>query len=592
MKKKSSKELENILSLAESERLQLHHPYVGSEHLLLALLHTKSKLNDFLKNYDVTYSNFKRELLSVVGQCKKDNPSNLYTPLLRKILKRYESKKDENIDSVNEDLFISMLDEGEGIAIRILLKMNIDLDEIYFTLKESEKLSRMEISNKVGIFLNKSVNMGEKVIGRDEEINKIIMTLLRKKKCNPILVGPAGVGKTAIVEELTRRIVKGHVPPSLKGYKVFMIEMGSLISGTKYRGEFEERLNHIIKEIKNDKKTIIFIDEIHSMVGAGGADGAINASDILKPYLARGEIKCIGATTSKEYMSTIIKDKALERRFNVINIEEPNKEEMINLLSRIKKEYENFHDIKIPINVIKSIVTLSDFYMKNVTNPDKSIDLLDSSCAYAKLNHSAVSLTEKDVLNTIYQKTKNSLINSEDFFNRLRKKLAKYISIKDLNSICDSFKFKDNKPISILLSNDIIEDIIKNNLGNINIINIDLNSYYFAVNNSLYQNKVDEENLFNSIINNPFSLIIFKHITSASKYILDEISSINNKGYIELKNNEKIYLNSTVIMACVDEKKTYKTGFNQTKVSSNLPESFVDSFNCDIRNIKLKEICS
>lgn len=592
MKKKINKELENVLSLAESERIKMHHPYVGSEHLFLAILHFSKTLSCFLKKYDITYNSFKNELLSIVGHCKKDNPSNLYTPLLRKIIKRYENKENHNVDSIGEDLFLSLLDEGEGIAIRILLKMNVDLDEIYFTLKENDKLSQMEVSNKVGIFLNKSINLDEKVIGRDEEINKIIVTLLRKKKCNPILVGPAGVGKTAIVEELTRRIVAGNVPDSLKNYKVFMIEMGSLISGTKYRGEFEERLNHIIKEIKNDKKTIIFIDEIHTMVGAGGADGAINASDILKPYLARGEIKCIGATTSREYKNTILKDKALERRFNVINVDEPSEEAMIDILSKIKKEYEIFHNIKIPAKVIKSIVSLSDFYMKNVINPDKSIDLLDSSCAYAKLDHNALELSEKDILNTIYQKTKNTLINSDKFFVGLRNSLSTYMDEESINIICNSFRFNNNKPISILLADESIENVIKNNLGKINVINIDLNSYYFAMNNSLYQNKLDEDNLFNSLINNPFSLIVFKHINTASKYILDEISSINNKGYIELKNNEKIYLNSAVIIASVDDKKVKKTGFNQTKAFYNLPESFTSSFNCDIRNIKLKEICS
>jgi len=591
MKKGISRELENILKIAEDERIFLHHPYVGSEHLFLALMKFSDSLTSFLKSYNITYTLFKKELISVVGQCKKDNPSNLYTPLLRKIIKRFENKKEHNIDTVSEELFISLLDEGEGIAIRILLKMDVDLDEIYFTLKENQKLRQMEVSNKIGTFLNKNIDLNEKVIGREEEINKIIMTLLRKKKCNPILVGPAGVGKTAIVEELTRRIVKGSVPDELKNYKVFMIEMGSLISGTKYRGEFEDRLNHIINEIKNDKKTIIFIDEIHSMVGAGGADGAINASDILKPYLARGEIKCIGATTSREYKNTILKDKALERRFNIINVEEPSKESMIDLLTKIKKEYENFHNIKVPVKVIKSIIELSDFYMKNIINPDKSIDLLDSSCAYAKLNHNGKILTEEDVINTIYHKTNNSLIDSKDFINKLKTRLVNYINEDKVNIICDSFKFINNKPISVLLNNSDLEGVIKDCLGKINIINIDLNSYYFAVNNSLYQNKTDDNNIFNSLINHPFSLIVFKHVNNASKYILDEITSINNLGYIDLFNNERIYLNSSIIIANVDDKKNLKTGFNQTKISTLLPDSFIKSFNCDIRNVKCKEIC-
>ena len=588
---KSNNEIKNILDLAEKERLNLKHPYVGSEHLFLALIKNKNPLSEYLKKHNLIYEDFKKELICVVGCCSKSYEGNLYTPLLRKIIKRYE-QKNEHFGDIYEELFLSLLDEGEGIAIRIMLKMNIDLDEVYYDLREKQKLNHMEVSNKVGTLLNSEVDLAEKVIGREEEIQKVILTLTRKKKCNPILIGPAGVGKTAIVEELTRRIVKGDVPDKLKGYKVFMIEMGSLISGTKYRGEFEERLNKIIKEMINDNKTIIFIDEIHSMINAGGAEGAINASDILKPYLARGNIKCIGATTTQEYNTYILKDKALARRFDVINIKEPDEIKMIELLTKVKKEYETFHSIEISNKVIRQIVKLSDHYLKNISNPDKSIDLLDSSCAYAKINGNKKHLTESDVINTIFYKTNNCLIDNKCFINKLKNSLIKIIDKKDAIKICNTFSLNNKSPISILLDSDILENEIKNNLQNINIITIDLNSYANQNTYSFTSDKLITDTVFNSMIDKPFSLILFHNVDTANLSILNEIIKINKEGVITFKHDEKIYFNNAVVIASLKKNNLVQTGFTKNIVKTKLPIEFINSFQIDIRNLKPKEITS
>ena len=232
--------------------------------------------------------------------------------------------------------------------------------------------------------MNDKVSLEESVVGREKELDMMIETLLRKKKNNPLLIGKAGVGKTALVEELVRRIKKGEVPEELLKKEIVLLEMGSLVAGTKYRGEFEERLTKLIREIIEQENIILFIDEIHAMVNAGGAEGAINASDILKPYLARGELKCIGATTTEEYYKFIEKDKALERRFEKITLQEPNKEETIEILKKVKKEYENHHHIKISNQNIEEIVTLANEYIYNRQNPDKSLELLDSVCAKIK----------------------------------------------------------------------------------------------------------------------------------------------------------------------------------------------------------------
>jgi ATP-dependent Clp protease ATP-binding subunit ClpA/ATP-dependent Clp protease ATP-binding subunit ClpC len=583
--------LDVILNNSEKERLKLKHPYVGSEHLLLALLKYKNSLTEFLLSYDLTYESFKRELIQVVGQCKKDNPDSLYTPLLRKIIKRYENKYKGNYNDQNiyENLFISLLDEGEGIAIRIMLKMNIDLDDLYVTLKDKQKISLMEESNKVGIFLNNSVDMNESVVGRENELNKIILTLSRKKKCNPILIGPAGVGKTALVEELARRINRGEVPNNLKNNKIFMIEMGSLISGTKYRGEFEERLNKILKELINDKKSIIFIDEIHSMIGAGGAEGAINAADILKPYLARGNIKCIGATTTSEYNESILKDKALARRFEVINVLEPSKDDMHLLLSKIKNEYEKFHNIKIPNQLIDKLIDISDKYIKNIVNPDKCIDLLDSSCAYSKMYGSSNELKLNDIINTIIYKTNNKLINNKDLSKKIINDLKEIISKENSKKLFLTLNESSNLPKSILTDSDEVKRIIVKNLDNINVITIDLEKYSDNYMKNIFDKPINES-IFYSLIDNPYSLVFIKHVNNASNLILDEISKINTEGYITYKYNEKIYFNNAILIASTDDEILFHTGFNRNKVSSKLPINFINSFRCTLYTNKEKEI--
>jgi len=278
-----------------------------------------------------------------------------------------------------------MLEEGEGIAIRLLIGMGIDIDKVYEELNSDTKISNKKLEIfETGILLNKNIDFNENVIGRDKEINLIIETLLRKKKNNPILIGDAGVGKTAIVEELVRRIERKEVPENLYNTKIVSLEMGALVSGTKYRGEFEEKLTKIIKELENDNNIILFIDEIHSMVNAGGAEGAITAGDIFKPALARGKIKCIGATTNYEYNKYFSNDKALMRRFEIINVDEPNDVETKDILMKVKCEYERHHNVIINNYVIDKVIEYTNKFITNKKNPDKAIDFLDSVCSKVK----------------------------------------------------------------------------------------------------------------------------------------------------------------------------------------------------------------
>ena len=322
-----------VFKEAERQRELLCHEYVGTEHLLLAILKKENELTKSLSKFNLTYENFYDEVKSTLSPVNKRIKNNIYTPLLKKAI---ANAIDNNEKVTEQSLVFYMLDEGEGVAIRILMGMNIDVDALYNFLKDkTENKNNLQIY-KVGKVLNNFIELDDKVVGRDKEIDLIIETLLRKKKNNPLLIGDAGVGKSAIVEELARRIMNNNVPDKLLNNKIVMLEMGSLISGTRYRGEFEERLTNIINEVVDNPQIILFIDEIHSMVNAGAAEGAISASDILKPYLARGDIKCIGATTKFEYEKFILSDKALTRRFEPIMVNEPDEEETVNILRNIK----------------------------------------------------------------------------------------------------------------------------------------------------------------------------------------------------------------------------------------------------------------
>ncbi len=495
--------ISNIFRTAEEERLELHHPYVGTEHLLLAILKEDKDMAKFLNGYNLTYAAFKRELNIVVGNATKASEINLYTPLLKRVVNNALDNAKENNNGVvtTKHLILGILEEGEGIAIRLLVGMGIDIDDIYDNLNKNNKLvnKKLEIY-ETGILLNDTVNDNEVVVGRDKEIDLIIETLLRKKKNNPILIGDAGVGKTAIVEELVRKIKRHEVPDNLYDAKIVALEMGSLISGTKYRGEFEEKLTKIIKELESEKNIILFIDEIHSMVSAGGAEGAITAGDIFKPALARGNIKCIGATTREEYQKFFSGDKALMRRFEVINISEPNKEETKDILLKVKKEYEQHHNVLIPTSVIDKIIEYTDLFIKNKKNPDKAIDFLDSVCSKVKTQNN-LSSEKKELYQKldILKKDKEEAIKKNDYDKALKiyseeqlvnKKIKNYAKSKKLIvKEADVIKVLENKTNMIFT---------KDKLTFLDKISTEVNKELYGVNDYIKRiNYLIKDNLLN-----------------------------------------------------------------------------------------------
>ena len=431
-----SEEAQNILVKAKLEMLELKHPYIGTEHLVLSMLSHSKKIKEKLSSYHLDYEIFKKEIIKVLGIGEENNSLFLYTPLLKKVINSAILDSKDNNDGVvtTEHLFSSLLEEGEGVAIRIFLSMGIDINAMYaefatsLVKKVKPKKNRKLLIEELGINLNEKAknNLTDPVIDRDKEIERVLEILCRRTKNNPILIGNAGVGKTAIVEELAKRIVTNEVPDYLKNKKIISLDMATTVAGTKYRGEFEERMKKILNEIETNDDIILFIDEIHTLVGAGGAEGAIDASNILKPALARGHLRCIGATTVEEYKKFIEKDKALERRFQKVNIEEPSYEKTLEILTKLKPIYEKFHKVILQPELLEDIVKLSAKYIYDRSEPDKSIDIMDEVCSRVSIKETKIDkeITSLELEIDKLDKLKNSYIieNNIDKAYTYRKK--------------------------------------------------------------------------------------------------------------------------------------------------------------------------
>ncbi len=453
-------ETRKVLIHAKEEMKALRHPYVGSEHLLLAILKDENDISDKLKSYHITYEAVREEIIKMIGIGSKDSEWFLYTPLLKRVLEQAVVDSKENNQGVVtiEHLFSSLLEEGEGVALRILVGMDVDIDDLYqefsYKLTQTHKKSSHKhlLLEELGVDLNKKAenHVLDPVIGREQEIHRVMEILTRKKKNNPILVGLAGVGKTAIVEELSSRIVRGEVPLSLKNKRIISLDMATLVAGTKYRGEFEERMRKILKEIEENDDIILFIDEIHTLVGAGGAEGAIDASNILKPALARGTLHLIGSTTMDEYKKFIESDSALERRFQKVYVEEPNMEETIHILMNIKSIYEKYHCVTIPDTCIREIVKLSREYIYDRYEPDKSIDVLDEVCARVRLKESKELKKYRKMQESLHQiiDEKKEAIVSQDFKKASKLKSKENQLMDELNTLELTLYKKEKKTVT------------------------------------------------------------------------------------------------------------------------------------------------
>lgn len=558
MKNCYNSETSKILKIAEKEMLSCHHPYVGTEHLLLSLLKNKN-ISKICYKYNLNYYNYKKNLLKIIGSATKESKYILYTPLLRLVI----NKARENSDKDNKDLdeyylLSSLLSYKDGIGYSIVNNMGIDLDALTLELNNRGVLSEF------GTVLNDEVT--DKIYLRDKEITNIMEILLRKNKNNPLLIGHAGVGKTALVKELARRIKVGDVPVELKNKKIISVQVSTLISGTKYRGEFEARVNDLIKECIKNKNIILFIDEIHTIMKTGSSEGAIDAGNILKPYLCSGEIKIIGATTISEYNEYIKKDQALLRRFTPIMVNEPSLKDMEFILNKVKKSYEVYYKLKINKNIVNYIISNTDKYMPNLYNPDKSIEVLDTVCSKKILDNYVnkskdMNIKMIDVDNLIKERV--NIINIDDNkFNEVKCELEKKYNeliVKNIMNIIRDNKF--NKYMFLngeSKSKEKIISYIANKLG-INLININCLEF----NDEFGVNKLINNNyLYNKIDENPYSIICFNNYDKAGRIIRNLVDSMISNGYISNMNNEKVYLNNSIIFVFNNEE-TSRIGFNE-----------------------------
>lgn len=485
-----TKDIIKILKNSEIEAKKFKNEFVSSEHILLSLLKIETKAKQLFNKHNITYN----EAEKLIKKSNTNTSNNYYTLTTKKIIDNaFVTNKDNSSEITPINLTLSILDEKNSKAYTILQTLSKDINLLYKDFVKELTKSENNILTELGTNLNELVinNEIDKVIGRDSEIERIIEILARKNKNNPILIGEAGVGKTAIVEELARRIVTKNIPPILKNKIIISINLASIISGTKYRGEFEEKMNKIVKELENNNNIILFIDEIHTIVGAGGAEGAIDASNILKPMLARGKAKCIGATTINEYKKTIEKDKALDRRFQKIIIEEPNEKEIINILSKIKSDYEKFHNVRIPNEILKQIPILSKKYIFGRSEPDKSIDILDEVCAKTSIFANTTEIEKITRQIKTLNKRKNNYIKEENYNFAI--KLS-----EDINALNEKLEKINNKNIKTVTA-DILKMVIEKK-SNIKIYDVNNQSYFNEIKNKLNKKIIAQEKQINKLI--------------------------------------------------------------------------------------------
>lgn len=550
MDKCFNKDVCMILKSAEGEMLNLRHPYVGTEHLLLALL-KRDRVKKICYKFNLTYAGFRDELVRLIGQASKKSEVILYTPLLKLVIDNaYNKSYDEHKEMDELYLLSSLFGESDGIALRVAYNMGVDTDALV------KELDKPKILSSIGVCLtDKEI---DKIYLRDKELDEVMEILLRKGKNNPLLVGAPGVGKTAIAYELARRIKCGNVPDRLKGKEVYLVSTSSLVSGTKYRGEFEERVNGLINEVIRNGNIILFIDEIHTIMKTGSSEAGVDGANILKPYLARNDLKIIGATTKREYDEYLKKDGAFARRFAKVIVNEPSLKDTVTILNKLKKSYEEFYNLKINSNVIKYLVDLCDKYLPNSYNPDKSIDILDTSLSKIALEGKKRILTKEDVYEVISKRCNISLV-SEENLDKVRAVLSDKYSEVLADNVVKMFKCRDKSKYMVFSGSDDKRHApfdIGKCLG-VNVIDIDCALY----NDEYSLNKFVSTNyLYNKISDNPFSLVVFDNYNKRGRVLDNIIRMMKDKGYIENNMNERLYLDKSV-MFLIDEDISTKVGF-------------------------------
>ena len=432
---KFSERARRVLSLAQEEAQRFNHNYIGTEHILLGLVReTEGVAARVLSSLSVDLSKVRSAVEFIIGRGEKPAQGEIgLTPRAKKVVELAvdEARRMNHTYIGTEHLLIGLLREGEGVAAGVLESLGVTLDKVRAEThrilshtsgtgaQSSRATSKTPTLDQLGIDLTVAAKSDklDPVVGREKEIERMVQILSRRTKNNPVLVGEPGVGKTAIVEALAQLISGGDVPDTLQGKRLVTLDMGALVAGTKYRGEFEERLKKVIEEIKSAGNCVLFIDEIHTIVGAGAAEGAVDASNILKPSLARGEIQCIGATTLDDYRKYVERDPALERRLQPVRVEEPGNDDTVAILMGIRSKYEDHHKVNITDEAIRTAALLAQRYIPDRFLPDKAIDLIDEAGSRVRLRGSVTPASVKDAMQVLEQvrKEKDEAIASQQY---------------------------------------------------------------------------------------------------------------------------------------------------------------------------------
>lgn len=577
---------QKAIVVAESLSFDFGHQNVGSEHLLLSLLKIHdNQLKRLLQKYDVNDAVVEEDIKRLFGT-NDDQPFYMeYSQSVKRILERsIEYAKDKNQDQVTLNiLIISLLKEKESVAYEILQKYHVDVEEVIYLLQEKSAFETPLDQIPTLVNINKKVKTKKyKIIGRENEIDQVCTILSKKEKNNVLIIGEAGVGKSALVEKLAMMINQGKVVDSLKNKIIYELSLSSLVAGTKYRGEFEEKFKKIIDKVKDLDNVIIFIDEIHNVIGAGGAEGAIDASNILKPYLARKDMTVVGATTIDEYYKHFEKDHAMNRRFSIVTLKENTKEETLEILKGIKGYYESYHQIKIDNVLLKELIELVDCHIKNRTYPDKAIDILDLSCVKAKFYHEK-ELTKNRIVETI-EKYLNITIHHQMDYQKLEKQLNKDIlgQEKGIHQMIETFQHKQ-LPISFFIYGPIScgKTLTAKSLAkylNYHYLKLDMNQYQES--HSLYkllETYHEKPSLLLSTLQSyPHTVLLLDHIDQACEEIIHLFSQILDDGYYEDQAKRKISFENVVFIMSQTCTSRCCMGFKKSRQTKYLKHELFD----------------
>ena len=483
---KFTNKAKKVIEIANDISIELGHNYIGTEHILYGLVKEGEGIAaKVLNNKGITDEKVRVKIEELLGVGREIKETLGFTPRTKRVLENafLEAKRIGYNYIGTEHLLLAILKEEDCVAVRVIVELNVEVPKIYSEItkvineEESDQEIKRDINKVRGSYSATTVlnQFGEditvqaedgkfdNIIGREAEIERIIQILSRRTKNNPCLIGEPGVGKTAIVEGLAERIVSGEVPENLKDKRIVSIDISGMVAGAKYRGDFEERIKKVLNEVKKVGDVILFIDEIHTIVGAGAAEGAIDAANILKPLLARGEIQLIGATTIEEYRKYIEKDSALERRFSPVDVGEPTEAETIEIIKGIRDKYEAHHNVKITDEAINSAVTLSVRYITDRFLPDKAIDLIDEAASQVRIN----LFTEPDTIKVMGEKIdiimneKEEAIYNQDFERAANLRDKEKEAREELNTEMNKWKKIKNKDITEIGEENIAEIISK-----------------------------------------------------------------------------------------------------------------------------------